>query len=347
MFSVDRSWALNAGAACDLSPGESCDNAVDDAACQNGYTRATTASSNEATDFMECSASPTSLRKRLSEIENSMSSAISESILQQAIHSVVAECNFCVTVADARVNDHPLIAVSPVFEETTGFSAAEILGKNCRFLNYGCERDPEQTAALRHTCQTGEPFTGVLVNRKKSGELFANLLDLRGLSIATNAETGEELWLLIGIQAEVTDIDEAPTDHMEEMQFVANKIRSKITKEVANLGVSAVRARMDAGCVSEWRCPLNGPCWMGTGNCELQPWESQLSDWPSLEPKDAALDQGGAESVDEQSQSQPRNTASPPKLARLPRLAVVAACTTVLLALLVRRVSDSSRKLHR
>jgi PAS domain S-box-containing protein len=39
-----------------------------------------------------------------------------------------------IVIADARLPDMPLIYVNPAFEQITGYSAAEVLGYNCRFL---------------------------------------------------------------------------------------------------------------------------------------------------------------------------------------------------------------------
>jgi PAS domain S-box-containing protein len=39
-----------------------------------------------------------------------------------------------IVIADTRLPDMPLIYVNPAFERITGYSAAEVLGYNCRFL---------------------------------------------------------------------------------------------------------------------------------------------------------------------------------------------------------------------
>lgn len=115
---------------------------------------------------------------------------------------------------------------------------------------------------LRRSIETGDPFTAVLENRKKNGDPFLNLLDLRGLTVATHPETGECLWFLIGVQADVTDLadPEVPGDHWDELQAVAASIRSNIASEIAKMAVDG--AHHEANNIGSWDL-LRMPVWMG------------------------------------------------------------------------------------
>jgi hypothetical protein len=169
---------------------------------------------------------------------------LQEEFLKEAIRGACAECSFCVTVADPRSPDNPLIAVSEGFEVMTGFRREEILGVNCRFLNSGCSLDPATLQDLRQACKTGQPFTGVLTNRRKNGQLFLNLLDLRGLTVG-RTHTGEDIWFLVGIQADVSCIaDGEMPNHLPELKQVANAIRTRITSD---FGVSRGRGSPATG----------------------------------------------------------------------------------------------------
>merc|ERR1719506_389460 len=53
-------------------------------------------------------------------------------------------------------NDLPIIATLAEFEEVTGRTAAETVGNNCRFLNAGCENDPETVAFMRKISSSSE-----------------------------------------------------------------------------------------------------------------------------------------------------------------------------------------------
>ncbi|MGC9527049.1 MAG: EAL domain-containing protein [Limnospira sp.] len=61
--------------------------------------------------------------------------------------------------------------VNPKFEEVTGYSAAEVLGKNPRILKSGYTTDKEYQM-LWKTIGSGQQWSGEFHNQKKNGELF-------------------------------------------------------------------------------------------------------------------------------------------------------------------------------
>lgn len=174
-------------------------------------------------------------------IDAIISDVVNQALVHKAIQGAVKRCSFCVTIADPRSKDVPLIGVSEAFEQMTGYKKSEIIGVNCRFLNQGCPISPTDLIGLRAASESGSAFTALLPNRKKSGEMFINLLDLRGLVIGTDIETNEELWYLIGIQADVTGVSTqmVPEDHVRELQEIANVIRNTLKKELSVLALGA------------------------------------------------------------------------------------------------------------
>jgi len=227
-----------------------------------------------------------------SNIDALASRVIDEESIRNAISSAVADSGFCASVADPRQPDVPLIAVSSKFERITGYCMDEVLGKNCRFLNKNCNPDFEDLIRLRSACESGSSFTGVLINQKKSGELFLNLLDLRGLNVARNPRTGEDLWFLIGIQADITDVDVPTTreDQLAEMHMVANSIRSRLTDQLSALAVAGALANNYGICTkpetpvagqSDAWCLLPVPVWRSSGSTVSSP--TPLSS-PRVEP---------------------------------------------------------------
>jgi PAS domain S-box-containing protein len=83
-----------------------------------------------------------------------------------------------ITIADARVEDSPLIYVNRAFARITGYSVAETIGKNCRFLQ-GPGTDQATVARLRAAVRAGRPAAVQLV-REKGGAGTQRVLSAGG-----------------------------------------------------------------------------------------------------------------------------------------------------------------------
>ncbi len=81
------------------------------------------------------------------------------------------------SIADADDPDQKLIYVNRAFEQLTGYSSEEATGSNCRFLSAE-PADSETRAALREAVKQKAAGTFELVNKRKSGEIFWNHLNL-------------------------------------------------------------------------------------------------------------------------------------------------------------------------
>lgn len=103
-----------------------------------------------------------------------------------------------VTLADAREAGLPLVFVNRAFERVTGYSPAEALGRNCRFLQ-GTGTDPRAVEQIRAAIRKGEPCHVCLRNYRKDGTAFLNELKL----LPIQGEDGEPDYY-IGIQNDVT-----------------------------------------------------------------------------------------------------------------------------------------------
>eukprot|EP00928_Gymnodinium_smaydae_P085962 TRINITY_DN6971_c0_g1_i2.p1 TRINITY_DN6971_c0_g1~~TRINITY_DN6971_c0_g1_i2.p1 ORF type:complete len:1461 (+),score=315.10 TRINITY_DN6971_c0_g1_i2:205-4587(+) len=92
------------------------------------------------------------------------------------------------TVADASAEDVPLVYVSRQFVEFTGYTAAWMLGRNCRFLqpNNPGRNDTfngEERRRMRTFCKSGSgSMASLVLNQKADGSFFWNLIIMEHVS---------------------------------------------------------------------------------------------------------------------------------------------------------------------
>lgn len=120
--------------------------------------------------------------------------AISDSKIDPAAHSL--------TLSDLRRPDAPLIYINKGFEQMTGYTPVEAIGRNCRFLQ-GPATDPATTARIREAVTTGTPLIVDILNYRKDGSEFWNRLSLRPVRNADGLATH-----FIGIQTDITKMRE-------------------------------------------------------------------------------------------------------------------------------------------
>jgi len=78
-----------------------------------------------------------------------------------------------VVLIDAQGADHPVVYVNPAFETLTGYSAAELVGRNLRLLQAD-DREQDGRHRLRDALSRGETCRVLLRNYRKDGSLFWN-----------------------------------------------------------------------------------------------------------------------------------------------------------------------------
>ncbi|MBX3622602.1 MAG: PAS domain S-box protein [Rhizobacter sp.] len=117
-------------------------------------------------------------------------------VMQRALE---AEAALPICVADALQPDMPLIYVNPAFERLTGYSRAEALGRNCRFLQGDLREQPACTV-LREALAAGRAASVTLDNVRKDGTVFTN-----ALHVAPVRDSAGQLTHYIGVQRDVTE----------------------------------------------------------------------------------------------------------------------------------------------
>lgn len=113
----------------------------------------------------------------------------------QILHTVAT----AMTLTDARQPDNPLVYVNPAFEQLTGYSYREVLGRNCRFLQ---NQDQEQIGVIemRRAIEEGREIRTVLRNYHKEGTPFWNEVTITPL----RDRRGQIIYFM-GIQRDVTE----------------------------------------------------------------------------------------------------------------------------------------------
>jgi PAS domain S-box-containing protein len=112
--------------------------------------------------------------------------------------------NAGVVISDARATDMPITYVNSMFEQMSGYAAAEVLGRNCRFLQ-GTDTDQPGLAPLRDAIRNQTNGYALLRNYRKDGSVFSNELFIAPIRDASGTVTH-----FIGVQHESGSRDTHP-----------------------------------------------------------------------------------------------------------------------------------------
>nr|AML77333.1 putative LOV domain-containing protein [Onoclea sensibilis] len=93
--------------------------------------------------------------------------------LREALHR--AEFNFVLT--DPRIEDNPIVYASDGFLEMTGYTAEEVLGRNCRFLQ-GPATNRHTILEIRDAIREEKACQVSILNYTKQGKPFWNLFHM-------------------------------------------------------------------------------------------------------------------------------------------------------------------------
>nr|BAP74418.1 phototropin 2 [Vallisneria gigantea] len=109
-------------------------------------------------------------------------------------------------LSDATKPDCPIVYASAGFFSMTGYSSKEVIGRNCRFLQ-GPGTDKVEVQKIREAVKTGKSYCGRLLNYKKNGTPFWNLL-----TITPIRDDNGNVVRFIGMQVEVSKYTEGLND---------------------------------------------------------------------------------------------------------------------------------------
>lgn len=120
-------------------------------------------------------------------------------LIPQVLSKILDSCVNGVTLADPDIEDMPIVYANKAFENMTGYSQEEIIGRNCRFLQ-GEDREQDARYQLRQALESNEPVEVTIRNYRKDGKLFYN-----HLMISPLFDSNGKVIYYLGVQYDVTN----------------------------------------------------------------------------------------------------------------------------------------------
>jgi sigma-B regulation protein RsbU (phosphoserine phosphatase) len=117
--------------------------------------------------------------------------------------------------------------VNPAFDATTGYSANEALGRTPSLLKSGLHDEPFYKA-LWAQIKSGKSFHGIVINRKKSGQLY-----WAAQTISSMRDENGEITHFVSLLKDVTELRK-----QQEQEFhlqVAHEVQQRLNNAVASL----------------------------------------------------------------------------------------------------------------
>ncbi|KAH8887046.1 hypothetical protein GQ53DRAFT_784640 [Thozetella sp. PMI_491] len=149
--------------------------------------------------------------------------------------AVDMSCAF--VVCDVTLNDCPIIYVSDNFQNLTGYSRHEIIGKNCRFLQApdgkveaGSQREFVENDAvyrMKRKVAEGQEIQQSLINYRKGGKPFLNLLTM--IPIPWDSD---EIRYFIGFQIDLVECPDAITGNDQGGAMQVNYIHNDLEQYI-------------------------------------------------------------------------------------------------------------------
>lgn len=116
----------------------------------------------------------------------------------QAHDRALAASSSGMVIADPQQPDCPIIYTNEAFLQMTGYTASEVVGRNCRFLQ-GPDTHPDAAREMREAIRAGRGCQTAMLNYRKDGTSLWN-----DVTISPVRDKDDALIHFVGIQADTT-----------------------------------------------------------------------------------------------------------------------------------------------
>lgn len=169
-----------------------------------------------------------------------------------SLSSMIESSPVAAVISNPRLADNPIVECNAAFENLTGYSRSEIIGRNCRFLA-GPDTEPFLTAEIVAAVTERRPVLVEILNYKKDGTPFRN-----AVLVAPIFDEAGELEYFLGSQMEVNAAPGNPATGSRDLararmealsprqrQVLIEMAAGKLNKQIAYaLGISERTVKM-------------------------------------------------------------------------------------------------------
>lgn len=94
-----------------------------------------------------------------------------------ALLTVVNNLDEGVVITDPLAEDDPIVFVNEQYANMTGYSRADLIGRNARLLQ-GSQTEPGEIRAMRDALENGEVYRGEVTNHRADGSAFRQRISI-------------------------------------------------------------------------------------------------------------------------------------------------------------------------
>ena len=163
-------------------------------------------------------------------LSNSTTGAASDSAQNQSYlrDRAIEAAQNGIIITDALRPDNPIVYANPAFLELTGYTEAEVMGRNCRFLQ-GNDTDQEEISLIREGVRRQLPVRVTLRNYRRDGSTFLNDLTVSPVHDANGSVTH-----FIGVQNDITAKVESEEKLRQSQEQLEKRVRER-TEELTRI----------------------------------------------------------------------------------------------------------------